>query len=146
MSVEDDLAALRRTVVADPSVAHALADDRRLRAQLSQLVTSASADGSDLEPTALLATWLSCALGSPPSCGQPRGSGSRATLSSLLAARLGRGRRPEDGVRILSLDGGGTRCGACPEKAPDEPRSHGVAARCAPHRPSFARAAPAARS
>ena len=114
----DDLAALRAAVAADPALAKSLQKDRTLLANLKLLAqppprpfaAPSSSVADYLGTEHVTATWLSCALGQPPSTGQPRGAaGTRASLANMLAARVGRGRRPEDGVRILSLDGGGTR-------------------------------------
>lgn len=64
---------------------------------------------SQSTPEQLEATWLCCALGRPPSS-RPL----KKTIGSMLASRLGRQLPPQwqpqsDGVRVLSLDGGGTR-------------------------------------
>lgn len=109
---QPDVEALRHEVHSNPSRRAALANDSALLARLAHLSAppASTSSHSDMPlQSCLSASWLSCALGAPPSAGHPRGSYTRASLSSMLAARLGRGRRPEDGVRILSLDGGGTR-------------------------------------
>ena len=110
----DELDALRARVKADGSLRTALGSDRALLSRLASLTTPPPTNSSakqDLHLSCLSASWLACALGTPPSAGQPRGSvdGARSSLLANVAARFGRGRRPEDGVRILSLDGGGTR-------------------------------------
>ena len=108
---------LQLAVAADPSLAERLSTDRMLLSSLTQLAQpspASLASASSLEPPQVAASWLCCAFGSPPSSHNPRGLFRTTSLPAMLASRIGpnrktRSRRPEDGVRILALDGGGTR-------------------------------------
>ena len=112
---ELDVAALRRAVKEDAALARKLGEDQTLINRLAHLAEppSPSSPSIELEPSCLSASWILCALGIPPSANAPRGAigskAAKASLANMLAAHVGRGRRPEQGVRILSLDGGGTR-------------------------------------
>ena len=112
---DHELLELQAAVATNPALGQHLASDRQLLLQLTQLARAERPpETGTMSVSQVAASWLCCALGAPPSSHAPRGAFNTTSFSALLASRLGRGsgtrsRRPEDGVRILALDGGGTR-------------------------------------
>ena len=118
---DDELLTLKLAVASDASLAQRLSVDQSLLTQLTEVARcSSSKSTTSSSPSVMMtaaqvtASWLCCALGAPPSSNASRGVFSASSFQAMIASRLGRmrgtaSRRPEDGVRILALDGGGTR-------------------------------------